>query len=179
MIFCDYFLSSLLITKIPMSLHVKEGLEKVMMNIFPSGDIMLKEEQKDAVESFILGRDTFVSLPTGIGKSLIYQLIVPLTHELLTQRQTTKFPRKLPTNPMLLVVAPLQALVNEQLTSCEQLGLKAEKLECLDSEPNVFEKFDILFTSPETLERQYITIRHPQDRFVGVVIDESHCVVNW
>lgn len=146
---------------------------------FPSGSIMLKKEQKDAIESFILGRDTFVSLPTGIGKSLIYQLIVPLANELLIQGRTTNYRRKLPTNPMLLVVAPLQALVNEQITSCEKLGLRAVKLECRDREYNEFDNFDVLFTSPETLERHYITIRHLQDRIIGVVIDEFHCVVNW
>lgn len=80
---------------------------------FPSGSIMLKKEQKDAIESFILGRDTFVSLPTGIGKSLIYQLIVPLANEFIdTRTNDVNYRRKLPTNPMLLVVAPLQALVN-------------------------------------------------------------------
>ena len=72
-----------------MSEYVQKCLEQVMINIFPSESIMLKKEQKDAIESFILGRDTFVSLPTGIGKSLIYQLIVPLANELLIQGRTT------------------------------------------------------------------------------------------
>jgi superfamily II DNA helicase RecQ len=57
--------------------------------------------------------------------------------------------------------------------------LRAVKLECRDREYNEFDNFDVLFTSPETLERHYITIRHLQDRIIGVVIDESHCVVNW
>ena len=51
---------------------------------FPSGSIMLKKEQKDAIESFILGRDTFVSLPTGIGK--LIELIVPLANEFIDTR---------------------------------------------------------------------------------------------
>ena len=32
----------------------------------------LKEKQIDAISSFVLGHDTFVSLPTGYGKSVIY-----------------------------------------------------------------------------------------------------------
>ena len=32
----------------------------------------LKQKQKDAIMSFVQGRDVFVSLPTGYGKSIIY-----------------------------------------------------------------------------------------------------------
>ena len=163
--------------------HVQKCSAKVMVNIFRSEVMKLREEQKNAIQSFMLGRDTFVSLPTGIGKSLIYQLIIPLANELLIQGQTnetTNFSRQISKSPMLLVVAPLQALVSEQITSCEKLGLKAIKLECTDSEHDEkFDHFDVLFTSPETLERHYVTVRHLQDRIIGVVIDESHCVVNW
>ena len=63
---------------------------------------------------------------------------------LLIQGRTTNYRRKLPTNPVLLVVAPLQALVNEQITSCEKLGLRAVKLECRDREYNEFDNFDVL-----------------------------------
>ena len=38
----------------------------------------LKEEQLLAIEEFVSGRDVFVSLPTGFGKSLIYGLLPPV-----------------------------------------------------------------------------------------------------
>ena len=34
----------------------------------------LKEEQNTALEAFLRGKDVFALLPTGLGKSLIYQL---------------------------------------------------------------------------------------------------------
>ena len=40
----------------------------------------LKEKQLEALESFIGGNDTFISLPTGYGKSLIYA-ILPLVFD--------------------------------------------------------------------------------------------------
>ena len=35
-------------------------------------DVVLKEKQVEAIQSFVNGRDVFVALPTGYGKSLIY-----------------------------------------------------------------------------------------------------------
>ena len=44
--------------------------------------INLKEKQKEAILSFVRGRDTFVSLPTGYGKSIVYG-ILPMLYDLL------------------------------------------------------------------------------------------------
>ena len=35
----------------------------------------LKEKQKEAILTFLSGRDTFMVLPTGYGKSLIYAML--------------------------------------------------------------------------------------------------------
>ena len=40
----------------------------------------LKEKQKEAVMTFVQGHDTFVALPTGYGKSIIYA-ILPLVFD--------------------------------------------------------------------------------------------------
>ena len=42
----------------------------------------LSKQQSAAIKSFVSATDTFVSLPTGQGKSLIYQLAIPLAKEL-------------------------------------------------------------------------------------------------
>ena len=44
--------------------------------------IDLKEKQKEAILSFVPGRDTFVSLPTGYSKSILYG-ILPMLYDLL------------------------------------------------------------------------------------------------
>ena len=43
----------------------------------------LKEKQEEAIMSFLQGNDTFVSLPTGYGKSLIYALL-PYTFDMIS-----------------------------------------------------------------------------------------------
>ena len=35
----------------------------------------LKDKQMEAISSFVQGNDTFVSLPTGYGKSVIYAVL--------------------------------------------------------------------------------------------------------
>lgn len=44
--------------------------------------IDLKEKQLEAILEFLSGKDVFVSLPTGYGKSLIYE-ILPLVFDIL------------------------------------------------------------------------------------------------
>ena len=39
------------------------------------GYVKLKPEQKSVIEEFLKGRDVFVSLPTGSGKSLCYAIL--------------------------------------------------------------------------------------------------------
>ncbi|MHC4768145.1 MAG: DEAD/DEAH box helicase, partial [Planctomycetota bacterium] len=66
------------------------------------GITRLRPEQEQAIKAVLSGRDTLAVLPTGYGKSLIYQ--VPA---LLLDRPT-------------LVISPLLALMRDQ-----ELGLKA------------------------------------------------------
>lgn len=49
------------------------------------GITALKEKQHEAIMSFLGGKDTFVSLPTGYGKSLIYGLL-PFAFDMIRGR---------------------------------------------------------------------------------------------
>ena len=84
-------------------------------------------QQSTALKFFVSGSDTFVSLLIGHGKSLIYQLAIPLMKELSKRSDELSF--HVPSHPVLLVFSPLTALINDQINSCEKLGLKCCKLE--------------------------------------------------
>ena len=79
------------------------------------GGIVLKSEQEEAVLSLLSGKDVFAVLPTGFGKSLIYQSFV-FAREILDGH-----------SPSIIVVIPLRSIVQEQLTSNE-FELKAVEL---------------------------------------------------
>ena len=67
----------------------------------------LKDKQQEAVEAFVNESDTFVSLPTGYGKSLCYS-ILPLVFDSL--RGSTG-------RSIVICVSPLTALMMGQLVS--------------------------------------------------------------
>ena len=51
----------------------------------------LKKQQVDAVEATISGKNACVSLPTGFGKSLVYQLLPVCAKELSSLISTDPF----------------------------------------------------------------------------------------
>ena len=69
----------------------------------------LKPKQKEVLEKFVGGKDIFVSLPTGSGKSLCYW-ILPLVYNHLQETS----------NSIVLVVSPLVALMRDQVSSLQE-----------------------------------------------------------
>ena len=69
-----------------------------------------KPLQKEAIEAALSGRDCLVVLPTGGGKSLCYQLPAAMGKGLV------------------LVVSPLIALMDDQVSAAREAGLAADAL---------------------------------------------------
>ena len=163
----------------------KECSRKELLSLLPSilenlhdGKIKkLSEEQFKALLHFLNGRDTFACLPTGHGKTLIYQIAV-----LVARTGKVKI---LPSNALVVVVSPLNALISDQLESCQRLKLKAVKMEqeVFDNDDKLteLEEADVVYCSPETLEniRSKQFLLRIDNRLIGIVVDESHCVVSW
>ena len=107
----------------------KECSCKELLSLLPSilenfheGKIKkMSHEQFKALYHFLNRRDTFACLPTGHGKTLIYQIAV-----LVARTGKVKI---LPSNALVVVVSPLNALISDQLESCQRLKLKAVKME--------------------------------------------------
>ena len=76
-------------------------------------------EQFKALFHFLNRRDTFVCLATGDEKTLIYHTAVLVARKV----------KILPSNPIVVVVSPLNALIADQRESCQRLKLKAFEME--------------------------------------------------
>ena len=155
-----------------------QSLLSSVLESFDNGKVKkLSDEQFKALYHFLNGRDTFACLPTGHGKTLICQIAV-----LVARTGKVNF---LPSNPLVVVVSPLNALISDQLDSCRRLKLKALKMEQElfnnDDKVRELDEAEVVFCSPETLEniRSKQFLLRMEDRLIGIVVDESHCVVSW
>ena len=103
-------------------------------------------EQFKALFYFLNRRDTFVCLATGDEKTLIYHTAVLVARKV----------KILPSNPLVVVVSPLNALIDDQRKSCQRLKLKVVEMEreLFDNDDTLKElkNAEVLYCSPETLE---------------------------
>jgi len=129
----------------------------------------LHPEQVEALEAILAGRDLLAVLPTGFGKSLLYQLPA-----LLSERPT-------------VVVSPLIALMADQEASLRRRRAPVVRV---DSSLRVAERRAalervrvggalIVLTTPETLgseELRGVLRASPPGLFC---VDEAHCISEW
>jgi ATP-dependent DNA helicase RecQ len=131
---------------------------------------VLREGQHEAVEALVAGRDVLAIMPTGSGKSAIYEIAGALLDG--------------PT----LVVSPLIALQRDQAQVLEQHGdLGAAELHGSlgeqDREARLasFEQgeLEFLLLAPEQLARTETLARVRRAAPTLLVVDEAHCVSEW
>ncbi|MFN2489992.1 MAG: ATP-dependent DNA helicase RecQ [Actinomycetota bacterium] len=130
----------------------------------------LRPGQVEAIETVLAGRDTLVVMPTGSGKSAIYQTAA------LMRKQAT------------VVVSPLIALQRDQVESIEEhdaggaaeanstkaAGRRREAFDDLESGD-----LEFLFLAPEQFNNEdTVASLHASDISLFVV-DEAHCVSAW
>ena len=159
------------------SFEISHFDQAITSSVYKLGDKRIREItslQRKVILGFLKGRDTFACLPTGYGKSLIYQLAVRVAAELSV---VYNYKDLFSTEPVVLVVSPLNALIKDQLSSCEKLGINATKIE--GSELPSLEGTKIVYVSPETLIGNTQILLKLGERLLGIVVDESHCVNNW
>lgn len=76
--------------------------------------ISVKDEQRSAIRAIYEGRDLFVCLPTGYGKSLCYQTL-PFVMDFKNNCNKCA----------VVVVSPLFALMEDQVCGLKKKGVKA------------------------------------------------------
>ncbi len=150
--------------------YTKEHVYQALQDCF--GFDKFKGTQEQIIMSILNGRDTFVIMPTGGGKSLCYQLpalMLPGTA---------------------IVISPLIALMKNQVDSIRGYGQEDEVAHFLNSSLSKSQikqvkdditkgKTKLLYIAPETLtkEENIDFLKSVDISFVAV--DEAHCISEW
>ncbi len=131
-----------------------------------------KGDQRAIIQCLLEGKDTFVIMPTGGGKSLCYQLpalMLPGTA---------------------IVISPLIALMKNQVDSIRGYSEEDEVAHFLNSSLTKAQmkkvKQDItdgrtklLFVAPETLTKEENIEFFQNSNISFVAVDEAHCISEW
>ena len=141
--------------------------ESILKRVF--GYPSFRENQKAIVDTLLRGRDVFALMPTGSGKSLCFQLPAIIR------------------SGVGVVISPLIALMQDQVTDLRQYGIRAHFLNSSLSAEDAARveaiaargDCDLLYVAPERLltdRFQHLLTRMNLSLFA---IDEAHCVSHW
>ena len=140
------------------------------------GVARLKPLQREAIRTFALGKDVFVSLPTGYGKSFCYALL-PLVFDCLRGGKETS---------IVICISPLTALMMEQRAKFSVRGLRSEFIGQLQQDVQSLSsvqkgQVQLLYVSPESilcnLQWRDMLLLPVYQR--NLIVDKAHCVTMW
>jgi RecQ family ATP-dependent DNA helicase len=157
-----------------------DDVSKVLSRVFRLKGF--RPNQLEAINATLAGKDVFVLMPTGGGKSLCYQL--PAMVDSGNSRGIT------------VVISPLLSLMEDQVTRLRSLGVQAFTINgelprdvkthlmngIREANPRKFVR--LLYVTPEMLTKSSAMLHlledlHARKELARLVIDEAHCVSQW
>jgi ATP-dependent DNA helicase RecQ len=150
-----------------MLVEEKDALKERLKEVF--GYSQFRGNQEIIIKNLLDGKNTFVIMPTGAGKSLCYQLPAMMREGLA------------------IVISPLIALMKNQVDQMNAYGVNARflnstlskgeitrlKKECMNG--NV----KLLYVAPESLNKEETIEFLKKVNVAFVAIDEAHCISEW
>jgi len=140
---------------------------KVLKDTF--GHNNFRPLQEDGVDAILSGKDLLMILPTGGGKSLVFQLPTLIK------------------DGISIVISPLIALMQDQVSALKAQGISADMISSAQTRDDVetivhsarMGELKFLYLSPEKLNTEWTQnfLRSLNINFF--VIDEAHCISQW
>jgi ATP-dependent DNA helicase RecQ len=146
---------------------VRERAREVLRDTFGFDDF--RGKQREAVEAVLAGRDVLLTMPTGSGKSLCYQLPA------------------LVLDGLTVVISPLIALMKDQVDQLKARGIRAAAVSssmasstrASDLKRALEGRLDLLYLTPERFRSPSFQKIQKDLPVVRLAIDEAHCVSQW
>ena len=128
-----------------------------------------KPQQEAIIEAVLANEDCIALLPTGGGKSICFQIPALIK------------------DGICIVVSPLIALMQDQVNTLKDKGIKAMALtsgftyEDIDRmlDNCIYGNYKFLYLSPERLQQDLVQERIKQMKVNLIAIDEAHCISQW
>lgn len=125
--------------------------------------------QEEIINSVYEGKDTFVIMPTGAGKSLCYQLPAVVLEGTA------------------IIISPLIALMKNQVDQMQANGIDARFLNSTLSKSEskkvkadtIDGKVKMLYVAPESLTKETNVEFLKKAKISFVAVDEAHCISEW
>lgn len=145
-----------------------DNLDRALREHF--GFESFRPNQREVIELVLAGRHTLAVLPTGLGKSLCYQLPAQLLPGLT------------------LVISPLIALMQDQIAALERRGFQnVTSLSSALSRAEIGRRFGeiergehkLVYVAPERCDSPRFQQLVRQSEISLAVIDEAHCISQW
>ena len=134
-----------------------------------------RSNQKDIIVEILNNKNVSAILPTGGGKSLLYQF--PATFS----------------NKITIIISPLISLMNDQCTAMQAKGIQCASLNGLTEPCSVLGsckckickvvsgeyKLSLIYTTPEWISTKGHTLSRIIHKVCLIAIDEAHCISQW
>lgn len=142
-------------------------LKETLKDVF--GYSQFRGKQEEIIQSLLAGKNTFVIMPTGAGKSLCYQLpaiMLPGTA---------------------IVISPLIALMKNQVDQLNAVNVNAQFLNSTLTKAEITRvKKDVLsgavrllYVAPESLTKEENIEFLKKANISFAAVDEAHCISEW
>ena len=150
-----------------MLVEEKDALKESLKEIF--GYSQFRGNQERVIRNLLNGKNTFVIMPTGAGKSLCYQLPAMMRDGLA------------------IVISPLIALMKNQVDQMNAYGVNARFLNSTLSKGEITRlkkecvngNVKLLYVAPESLNKEETIDFLRKVNVSFVAIDEAHCISEW
>ena len=140
---------------------------QILKNYF--GYDSFRDGQEKIISTTLSGRDALAIMPTGAGKSLCYQIPALLLPGIT------------------LVISPLISLMQDQVKSLNEAGIRAAYINSSLTEGQINKAlslaargvYKIIYVAPERLETQNFLSFALHTPISMVTVDEAHCISQW
>lgn len=153
-----------------------QDVDRVLKTVFQLKSF--RQNQLEAINATLSGKDVFLLMPTGGGKSLCYQLPALVDTGFRTGGT--------------IVISPLISLMQDQVSQLRNKGISAEMISSSISSierKSILKRFKdgqlrLLYISPEmlsknkTMKKMLVKMGETKE-LARFVIDEAHCVSSW